>query len=130
MRNMIPSDAASGASSTRAPNKDLRGHKLLIMADDLPQGYLEHLHSKFPGLQIVHVNMSPWKDRTAPIPGMTDEDWATVTVLLTGPRLPTIEQAPKLQLVQLQSAGANYVLEDPLFKDTKIPFCTANGVAG
>ncbi|KAI3320409.1 D-isomer specific 2-hydroxyacid dehydrogenase [Xylariaceae sp. AK1471] len=130
MRNMIPSDTASGTSSTMVPNKDLTGHKLLILAEDLPEGYLEHLHSKFPGLQVVHVHFSPWKDRTAPIPGMTDEDWATVTVLLTGPRLPTIEQAPKLQLVQLQSAGANYVLEDPLFTDTKIPFCTANGVAG
>ncbi|KAI3343285.1 hypothetical protein F4824DRAFT_485064 [Ustulina deusta] len=114
-----------------APNKDLKGHKLLILSDlDMPDGYREHLRTKFPGLQVVHLRFNPWGDTTAAIPNLTDEDWATVTVVLTGPRLPTIEEAPKMQLVQLQSAGANYVLENPLFKDTKIPFCTANGVAG
>lgn len=113
------------------PNKDLQGHKLLILSpEDLPDGYVEQLHSKYPGLQVVHSRFNPWQDTGDSIPGLPDEDWATVTALLTGPRLPTIEQAPKMQLVQLQSAGANYVLEDPLFKDTKVPFCTANGVAG
>ncbi|KAI8626093.1 D-isomer specific 2-hydroxyacid dehydrogenase [Xylariaceae sp. FL1651] len=130
MRNIIPGDP-SGTNSSMAPNKDLTGHKLLILADsDLPEGYLEHLHNKFPGLQVVHSRFNPWKDRTKMPPGVSNEDWKTVTVLLTGPVLPTIEQAPILQLVQLQSAGANYVLEHPLFKDTKIPFCTANGVHG
>jgi hypothetical protein len=125
MGDFIPSlDAA-------APNKDLAGHKLLILVDqDLPDGYEEHLHRKFPALEVVHVRFDPWSNKAASIPGMADEDWASVTVLLTGLRFPTIEQAPKMQLVQLQSAGANYVLENPLFTDTKIPFCTANGVAG
>ncbi|KAI1170154.1 hypothetical protein F4777DRAFT_136549 [Nemania sp. FL0916] len=112
------------------PNKDLVGHKLLIISDnDFPDGYEEQLHKKFPGLKLVHLRLNPWADRTAPLP-LTEEDWATVTVLLTGPRLPTIKQAPKMRLVQLQSAGANYVLDNPFFKDTKVPFCTANGVAG
>ncbi|KAJ8120217.1 hypothetical protein ONZ43_g3015 [Nemania bipapillata] len=128
MGNSLPDNPSSG---NVVPNKDLVGHKLLILSDiDLPDGYRERLHSKFPGLQVVHSRFNPWKDATASIPDVSDEDWATVTVLLTGPRLPTIEEAPKMQLVQLQSAGANYVLEKPLFVDTKIPFCTANGVAG
>ncbi len=130
---MVPDNAAEARSSpaAMAPNKDLKGHKLLILSDlDMPDGYREHLRTKFPGLQVVHLRFNPWGDTTAAIPNLTDEDWATVTVVLTGPRLPTIEEAPKMQLVQLQSAGANYVLENPLFKDTKIPFCTANGVAG
>ncbi|KAI0873325.1 D-isomer specific 2-hydroxyacid dehydrogenase [Hypoxylon argillaceum] len=133
MGNMIPDNVSAAWSSARSvvPNKDLVGHKLLILSDaDLPDGYEAHLHSKFPGLQVVHSRFNPWKDPTGSIPGFEDEDWATVTVLLTGPRLPTVEEAPKMQLVQLQSAGANYVLEKPLFVDTKIPFCTANGVAG
>ncbi|KAI0199889.1 hypothetical protein F4808DRAFT_461284 [Astrocystis sublimbata] len=113
------------------PNKDLSGHTLLILADaDLPEGYEDHLHKKYPGLQVLHKRFNPWKAASADTPVALDVDWATVTVLLTGPVLPTIEEAPKLQLVQLQSAGANYVLEKPVFKDTKIPFCTANGVAG
>ncbi|KAI0405640.1 D-isomer specific 2-hydroxyacid dehydrogenase [Xylaria palmicola] len=132
MGNFIPGNNAIQSNSDRAtPNKDLAGHKLLILADlDLPDGYREHFRVKFPGLQVVHSRFNPWKDLNSPIPDVTDEDWATVTVLLTGPWLPTLEQAPKLQLVQLHSAGANYVLLNPLFKDTKIPFCTANGVAG
>ncbi|KAK5627569.1 hypothetical protein RRF57_003284 [Xylaria bambusicola] len=118
-------------SAVVAPNKDLEGHTLLILTnEDLPDGYEKHLRAKFPGLKLVHSHFNPWLNTNAPIPNVTDEDWEEVTVLLTGPRLPTIKEAPKLQLVHLQSAGANYVLENPLFKDTKIPFCTANGVAG
>ncbi|RWA10658.1 hypothetical protein EKO27_g4435 [Xylaria grammica] len=131
MGNIIP-DNALETPSTMAPNKDLVGHKLLILSQlDMPDGYREHLRTKYPGLRVVHSRFNPWAAHVdATIPGITDEDWAEVTVLLTGPRLPTIEEAPRMQLVQLQSAGANYVLENPLFKDTKIPFCTANGVAG
>ncbi|KAF2972398.1 hypothetical protein GQX73_g1075 [Xylaria multiplex] len=133
MGNIIPDDfPETWSSSTGAPNKDLVGHKLLILSQlNLPDGYREHLRSKFPGLQFVHLRFNPWGgDAAAAPPDVADFDWANVTVLLTGPLLPTIEEAPKLQVVQLQSAGANYVLEKPLFKDTKIPFCTANGVAG
>ncbi|KAI1162277.1 D-isomer specific 2-hydroxyacid dehydrogenase [Nemania serpens] len=133
MGNMITGSTSETPSRAdmATPNKDLQGHKLLILSpEDLPDGYVEQLHSKYPGLQVVHSRFNPWQDTGDSIPGLPDEDWATVTALLTGPRLPTIEQAPKMQLVQLQSAGANYVLEDPLFKDTKVPFCTANGVAG
>ncbi|KAI1423557.1 hypothetical protein F5Y12DRAFT_524689 [Xylaria sp. FL1777] len=133
MGNIIPDDALETprSSAATAPNKDLVGHKLLIVSDlKLPDDYRERLRTKFPGLEVVHSRFNPWGDMTAARPSLTGEDWAKVTVLLTGPLLPTIEEAPKMQLVQLQSAGANYVLENPLFKDTKIPFCTANGVAG
>ncbi|KAI0166191.1 hypothetical protein GGR57DRAFT_496464 [Xylariaceae sp. FL1272] len=112
-----------------AANEDLTGHKLLILGDyDLPHGYLEHVNKKFPGLEVKHLRIHPWK--SVEPSGVPDEEWKTVTVLLTGPLTPTIEQAPKLQLVQLQSAGANYMLDKPIFKDTKIAFCTANGVHG
>ncbi|CAJ2506753.1 Uu.00g079390.m01.CDS01 [Anthostomella pinea] len=112
------------------PNKDLTGHKLLVITPtDLNPEYLEHLHSQFPGLKVVHSKFDPWRSVGLP-PDVSDDDWKTVTILLTGPKFPTREQAPNLQLVQLQSAGANYILDNPLFKDTKIPFCTANGVHG
>ncbi|KAI0430492.1 hypothetical protein F5Y09DRAFT_307638 [Xylaria sp. FL1042] len=135
MGNMIPDNASetpNNGSAAIAQNKDLEGHRLLILSVlDLPDGYQEHLRAKFPGLQVVYSRFDPWREAsTATIPGVTAEDWAKVTILLTGPRLPTIDEAPRMQLVQLQSAGANYVLDKPLFKDTKIPFCTANGVAG
>ncbi|GAP88852.1 putative D-isomer specific 2-hydroxyacid dehydrogenase [Rosellinia necatrix] len=134
MGNMLPEripEAAASSSMVAARNKDLTGHKLLIIADqDLPDGYREHLREKFPGLEFVHLRIKPWAYATGPLPGQMDEDWANVTILLTGIRLPAIAEAPKLQLVQLSTAGVNYVLDKPIFKDTKIPFCTANGVAG
>ncbi|KAI1348322.1 hypothetical protein F5Y01DRAFT_292707 [Xylaria sp. FL0043] len=131
MGNIIPNTSSETANSM-ALNKDLKGHKLLFLSViDLPDGYREHLRAKFPGLEVVHSRFDPWREATtAAVPGLKAEDWAKVTILVTGPRLPTIDEAPKMELVQLQSAGANYVLENPLFKDTKIPFCTANGVAG
>lgn len=127
MRVIVPAAVSEPPSGpkTASPNKDLAGHKLLILVDDdLPDGFRDRLHKSFPGLQVVHRRVNPWKGAT---PELTDEDWATTTVLLTAPLLPAVEQAPKMQLVQLQSAGANYVLESSLFKDTKIPFCTASG---
>jgi hypothetical protein len=133
MGNMLVENGSKTPSqgTTATPNGDLTGHKLLLVTPKMPEGWLEHLHARFPGLKIVHAAVDPWSDRSPrPEPDLTDEEWKTVTAIFTGPQLPTPEQAPNLQLVQLQSAGANYVLTQPIFKDTKIPFCTANGVAG
>ncbi|KAI1393335.1 uncharacterized protein F4822DRAFT_8819 [Hypoxylon trugodes] len=130
MRNVLAENPSSGAIATMSGNKDLKGHKLLLIVPwDPPEGYIEDLHKTFPGLEIVLSNWDTWKESTLP-PTITDEDWKSVTILLTGPKFPTKEAAPKLQLVQLQSAGANYILDNPLFKDTDIAFCTANGVHG
>ncbi|KAI0180562.1 hypothetical protein GGR52DRAFT_249481 [Hypoxylon sp. FL1284] len=131
MRN-VPHENPSGtaAAADTAPNKDLEGHKLLMLVPwDPPAGYVEGLRKTFPGLEVAHANWDTWKEGA--LPGhLTDEDWANVTILLTGPKFPTREAAPKLRLVQLQSAGANYVLDNPLFKDTDVAFCTANGIHG
>lgn len=111
-------------------NKTLRGHKLLIVAPwQAPAGLLEKLTNAFPDLKVVyHVNTSK---TTPPSPdSIPDETWQDVTILLTFNTLPTPEQAPKLQYVQLMSAGANHVLDKPVFKDTEVAFCTANGVHG
>ena len=58
---------------------------------------------------------------------MTDEVWSEVEVLYTLFRLPAPEQAPKLHWVQLHSAGADRLLENPLFQ-RDIAFTTASGV--
>ncbi|KAI1497769.1 hypothetical protein F5X99DRAFT_395755 [Biscogniauxia marginata] len=127
MRNVYP-DNPGGSNEATGTNKDLSGHKLLLVVPwHLPPGYLDSLHEKFPGLKVQHSHWDTWKEGTLPA-DVSDGDWKSVTVLVTGPKFPTREAAPKLQLVQLQSAGANYILDNPIFKDTKIPFCTANGV--
>ncbi|KAF3771303.1 hypothetical protein M406DRAFT_240378, partial [Cryphonectria parasitica EP155] len=60
-------------------------------------------------------------------------EWKDVTILLTGYSrefLPEKDDVPKLQYVQLSSAGANAIVSDPLYTDTDVAFCTANGVHG
>ncbi|KZL74862.1 d-isomer specific 2-hydroxyacid dehydrogenase [Colletotrichum incanum] len=111
------------------PNKTLKGHKLLILSQWVPpQEYLDKLSSEFPDLKVVHHELG-WADRK-PSDGFNPDEWKDVTILLTGSALPTPDEAPKLHYVQLQSAGANHILKDPLFKDTDVSFCTANGVHG
>jgi hypothetical protein len=115
-------------STTPASNPTLKNHKLLIVTPlDVPASFLDSIRHQFPDLDVVH-RLSEWGQTTpTPIP---DDEWKDVTVLMTFGTLPTAEQAPKLQFVQLVSAGANHILDNPLFKDSNVKFCTANGVHG
>ncbi|CAH0027077.1 unnamed protein product [Clonostachys rhizophaga] len=54
--------------------------------------------------------------------------WENITALYTWKAFPPIGLAPKLQYVQLQSAGANQILGLRLFEKTDIVFSTSNGV--
>lgn len=56
------------------------------------------------------------------------EVWKKATVLFTWKAFPTKEQAPRLQYVQLLSAGSNHLFGVPLFEETDVAFCTSNGV--
>jgi hypothetical protein len=112
------------------PNKTLKGHKLLLLAPEAPKPeYLDELRRQFPDLEIV-VHLVEWQ--TTVLPKEFPEDgWKDTTILLaSGNIFPARELVPKLQYVQLVSAGANHILKKPLFSDTDIAFCTANGVHG
>ncbi|KAK0641946.1 oxidoreductase-like protein [Cercophora newfieldiana] len=107
----------------------VQGHKLLIAIPmNIPPSFLESVKTEFPNLEVVHHDIGSWGQTGVPYP---DEEWKDVTILMTFGAFPkTPELAPKLQFVQLISAGANHILEQPIFKDTKVDFCTANGVHG
>lgn len=115
------------AAAPPEPNPTLKGHKLLILSPDHPDpAELATLRERFPDLVIATFAV-PWAVKVAE--NVTAADWEDVTILLTGNTLPpTPETAPKLQYVQLLSAGANLILDHPVFKDTDVAFCTANGV--
>jgi phosphoglycerate dehydrogenase-like enzyme len=55
------------------------------------------------------------------------EVWREVEILYTFNTLPPPEWAPRLRWVQLHSAGADHVLEHPLFR-SPVEFTTASGV--
>lgn len=108
------------------PNKTLQGHKLmvLVLASFTPRDQdVDELRRAYPGLAV----------QVARLEDLTRDDWRDVTVLLTGfsrATLPRKDDVPKLEYVQLTSAGANLVVNDPLFSETDVAFCTANGVHG
>lgn len=107
------------------PNRTLKGHKLLVVLPSWKPSKedLDAVHTQFPDLEVV----------TGDIKDITKEQWRDVTVLLTGysrETLPKKEDVPKLEYIQLSSAGANAVVTDPLFTETDVAFCTANGVHG
>lgn len=110
-------------------NKTLKGHKLIALTNFKgAERYVKEIQKEFPDLK-VSSGFLEWADKKDP-DSITDDDWKTATILMTGSRIPEPKAAPNLQLVQLVSAGANHVLDTSLFKDTDVAFCTANGVHG
>ncbi|KAK1832629.1 oxidoreductase-like protein [Podospora conica] len=106
----------------------VQGHKLLIIGGIHPDpSALDALRTRFPDLQIVsHTEHFGRSDPPFPL-----EDWKDVTLAVSFLTLPKKrDDAPNLKYVQLMSAGANHILEDPFFKNTDTMFCTANGVHG
>jgi len=58
-----------------------------------------------------------------------DSLWQDVEILYTTSKiLPSIEQVPRLHFVQLYSAGADSVLNSPLFQSSAVSFSTTSGV--
>lgn len=113
-----PESGAVSAPATEG-NKNLDGHKLLILTKEPPPAEkLENLKAQFSGLKIEH-RKADWA--TKALDNWTDENWKDVTILLTGNTFPPNKEiAPKLQYVQLQSAGANMLLKHPLFTDSDV----------
>lgn len=104
-------------------NPSLKGHKVLILIGGNPgEVFVKKLNAKFSDLQIDWHNT---RHSESPVPVELYKD---ATVILTWDALPTAEQAPKLEIVQLTSAGSNHCWNSPLYANPKIRFCTANGV--
>lgn len=91
----------------------------------LPE-WVASLEKLTPGVEVITHETAMYATE---LPSeISPETWKRVTVLLTWKLLPTKEQAPNLKYVQLQSAGCNQALGLPIFEETDIAFCTANGV--
>ncbi|KAK3950551.1 hypothetical protein QBC32DRAFT_326023 [Pseudoneurospora amorphoporcata] len=116
-------------------NPTLKDHKLVILTPWAPPpNYIASLQQKFPDL-VVEYHAPPQSEWTQPGSESSSpfpiEQWKHVTILLTFTYLPQPKDAPKLQYVQLISAGANHILDHPLFREREeVEFCTANGVHG
>lgn len=112
-------------------NKSLKGHKLLILGPwrvPPPPAQVAHIQARFPDL-VIEVRKQLC---TSPLDSEEDQEqlWKDVTILVTQGELPEAAQAPRLQYVQLWTAGAEQVVKKPMFKNMEINFCTASGVHG
>ncbi|KAI1503740.1 D-isomer specific 2-hydroxyacid dehydrogenase [Biscogniauxia marginata] len=91
-----------------------------------PSDWVSNLAKISPGIRVEAHKVEMYG---TDIPKeISAETWKKVTVLFTWKRFPLRELTPNLKYVQLLSAGCNQIFGLPLFEDTDIAFCTANGV--
>lgn len=99
---------------------------LILMPWEIPDDFVKHIKTLAPGIE---VHIYPCGRFDTAVPSEIPQDvWSKVTVLFTWNAMPSKELVPSLQYVQLLSAGCNHVAETPVFKETDVTFCTANGV--
>ena len=99
---------------------------LVLVPWDLPLSFIESLPSASPGIElIVRRTVRGAQDVPDDIP---QDVWDRITVMFTWHEVPLPERVPRLQYVQLLSAGCNHMIGKPLFDETDVVFCTANGV--
>lgn len=101
---------------------------LALLPYEPSESLVQRIKDAYPNIAVSAYQV-PWGALELP-DAVTNEALAKVTILVTGSSLPKKESVPKLKYVQLSSAGANHVLENPLFKGTDVKLCTANGVHG
>ncbi|CAM1501474.1 Fc.00g034580.m01.CDS01 [Cosmosporella sp. VM-42] len=99
---------------------------LVIMPWDLPKSFVQNLDAIRPRIEVISYKCGMY-DTEVPVE-ISHETWSRVTVLFTWRSFPSKEQASNLEYVQLLSAGCNHAMGKPIFEDTDISFCTANGV--
>lgn len=105
----------------------MAGELLLVLLHFKPPAeFVDRVKRDNPGLRVIQ-HLTAFNERETP-KEISDDTWAEVTVLLTWGCLPIKEQAPNLRYVQLLSAGCNQIFGKPIFEETDVAFCTANGV--
>lgn len=82
---------------------------------------VEKLRNVSPRLNIMSRPVEAAEDFAG---GLMDE----IEVLYAAHTLPRPEDAPRLRWVQLHSAGADHIVDEPLFTDTDIAFTTTSGI--
>ena len=98
------------ASTNGETTYSLEGHKvLLILSFPIPKPWIDDLKVKYTGLKVEWVIWDGFRKRGLP-PNLSDDDWKKVTILITGYDYPEPEMVPNLKLIQLVTAGSNYLV--------------------
>ncbi|KAF1359486.1 hypothetical protein EJ07DRAFT_120162 [Lizonia empirigonia] len=118
-----------------APSKSATKEKELVLAV-LPwpaaqcKKGIEALKKEFDHLQVQHY-YSHFENGKVTVDDMPDGLPAQASYIATLFWLPkSADDIPKTKLIQFFSAGTNHVANHPIYTDSKIPLCSANGVHG
>ncbi|CAK4032725.1 D-2-hydroxyacid dehydrogenase [Lecanosticta acicola] len=107
---------------------------LAILPFSEPQPILSKLRSRFPEIEIAYFDTSSSPQATyAELQDKVPRElWQRATILVTLFTFPEkVEDAPKLELVHLVSAGSNQMSETPIYKDSEeIVITTSSGIHG
>lgn len=111
-----------------APDRHERHERIVLVTISLAAADVERLRAASPDLRIEHHPVDGFgKGRGDLVDALDPDLLAHAEVLYTLSAIPRPEQAPALRWVQLQSAGANHVLDRPLFQSDVI-FTTTSGI--
>lgn len=107
-------------------------HLLILLPQPEPTEFINALRKKFHNITITY------REVTFRVPGtnefteqLPNEIWKDVTILYTLFTFPEkLSYAPKLQFIQLASAGSNQMQNHPIYTDTDITISTSSGIHG
>ena len=103
---------------------------LAVLPFQEPKAIIDSLSKKFPALDIHWVqtnNSRNVKELSQQVPKQL---WQSATILVTLYLVPEPEEAPKLELIHLVSAGSNQLQDTRIYKETDITITTSSGIHG
>jgi phosphoglycerate dehydrogenase-like enzyme len=110
------------------PPKDVL---LITIPQPEPKEVIDTIRKKFPDIDVKYHQVSHTADAAELRKQVPAEIWSDVTILVTLFSLPDkLSYAPKLQLIQLISAGSNQLQQHPVYTDSDITITTASGIHG
>lgn len=102
---------------------EIKDRLLIAMPGPEPTDLIKHLSKKFPEVEVTVLPLGYYAFGTLEI---DPKQFADKTIIMTFDVLPKkLEDAPKLQWVQLPSAGANHINQTPVYKESDITITTA-----
>lgn len=107
-------------------------HLLVALPFEEPTKSLERLKKNFPRMKVSYVNLnnlpSLWEDVARHIPKELFQD---ATILCTLSALPeTAEDAPRLELIHVVSAGLNRLPQSPFWNKASVHLTNSSGIHG
>ena len=99
-----------------------------------PKEIVNALRKRFPGIEITYYQISFTFDQEIlrkELEKVPKSLWHDVTILYTFSSFPdNLSDVPKLELVQLPSAGSNQIQKHPLYTESDVTISTASGIHG